>query len=175
MIEFYKMYNEVNAPKFSTQQSACFDISAFLSEKEQILSYDSQNHSFKKELQRDESKNLSFIKIKPFERVMIPTGLIFSFDCIYSLRIHSRSGLSIKKGLVLANQEGVIDCDYNQQLFVCILNLTNTEQTIYNGDRIAQGELVPNMHQLDSLSLKQIEEKPKPFGNRTGGFGSTGV
>lgn len=175
MIEFYKMHNEVNAPNFSTQHSACFDISAFLSEKEQILSYDNQNHSFQKELQKDESKNDYFIKIKPFERIMIPTGLIFSFDCIYSLRIHARSGLSIKKGLVLANQEGVIDCDYNRQLFICILNLTNTEQRIYNGDRIAQGELVPNMHQLDSLSLKQISEKPKQFGNRTGGFGSTGV
>lgn len=183
VIKFYKMYESVEVPKLQTKYSACFDIPAFLDKREQVLSYNNINSQEIKLLrkspsdgyQRNENKNKDFILILPFERVLIPTGLIFSFDCMYSLRIHARSGLSIKNGLVLANQEGIIDCDYNQQLFICLINLTNVEQRIYNGDRIAQGEIVPNMHEMDSMKFSQIFEKPKQLGNRTGGFGSTGV
>jgi len=175
VIDFYKMYENVETPKFQTKFSACFDIPAFISNEEQVLSYSSENEHVQKELFYDENKGLNYIKIKPFERIMIPTGLIFSFDCIYSMRVHSRSGLSIKKGIVLANQEGVIDCDYNKQLFVCIINLTNTHQRIYDKDRIAQAEIVPNMHQMDSMNFSETKTKPEQISDRTGGFGSTGV
>lgn len=175
VINFYKMHECVKTPQFQTKYSACFDIPALIFDKEQVLSYNNENKIIEKELFFDESKLLRFIKIKPFERVLIPTGLIFSFDCMYSMRIHSRSGLSIKRGLVLANQEGIIDCDYNQHLFVCIINLTNIQQRIYNGDRIAQAEIVANMHQMDSMVLNQSEIKPQQISDRIGGFGSTGV
>lgn len=175
VINIYKMHESVEIPKPQTKYSACFDIPAFISNEEQVLSYTSENNHVEKEISFDETKNQNFIKIKPFDRVMVPTGLIFSFDCMYSMRIHSRSGLSIKRGIVLANQEGVIDCDYNQQLFICLINLTNVHQRIYNGDRIAQAEIVANMHQMDSMEFVQIHTKPEQISDRTGGFGSTGV
>lgn len=175
VIEFFKIHDGVHEVKFQTKYSACFDISAFISDKEQILSYTSENVNVEKELFFDDSSHKHFIKINPFERVIIPTGLIFSFDCMYSLRIHSRSGLAVKKGIILANQEGIIDCDYNQQLFLCMINLTNNQQRIYNGDRIVQGEMVPNMHEMDSMSFIETKVKPTQISDRIGGFGSTGV
>jgi len=175
VIEFYKMHDDVHEVKFQTKYSACFDISAFISNKEQILSYTNENVNVEKELFYDDSSQKHFIKINCFERIIIPTGLIFSFDCMYSMRVHSRSGLAVKRGIVLANQEGIIDCDYNQQLFLCMINLTNVQQRIYNGDRIVQGEMVPNMHEMDTMFFSETKIKPKQTSDRMGGFGSTGV
>jgi len=175
VINVYKLYDEIEIPKLQTKKSACFDIPALISEKEQVLSYSKQNNIIQKDIHLDETKENTFIKISSFERILVPTGLIFSFECIYSLRLHSRSGLSIKKGLVLANQEGIIDCDYNKQLYVCLINMTDIQQRIYNKDRIAQAELVVNIHELDEITLQQTKNKPGKTTNRDGGFGSTGV
>lgn len=174
-ISVYKLYDDIKIPKLQTKKSACFDIPALIRKEEQVLSYTKENNNIKKEIFYDDAKKENYIKISSHERVIVPTGLIFSFDCIYSLRLHSRSGLSVKKGLVLANQEGIIDCDYNKHLYVCILNLTEVQQRIYNNDRIAQAEFVVNIHELDELKLEETNEKPEQITDRAGGFGSTGV
>lgn len=174
-ISVYKLYDDIEIPKLQTKQSACFDIPALIRKEEQVLSYTKENNNIKKEIFYDDAKQQNYIKISSYERVIIPTGLIFSFDCIYSLRLHSRSGLSVKKGLVLANQEGIIDCDYNKHLYVCILNLTEVQQRIYDNDRIAQAELVVNIHELDDIKIQETEIKPGKTTDRDGGFGSTGV
>ena len=175
VINVYKLYDDIEIPKLQTKNSACFDIPALISEKEQVLSYSKQNTNIQKDIHFDETKKKNFIKISSFERILIPTGLIFSFDCIYSLRLHSRSGLSVKKGLVLANQEGIIDCDYNKQLYVCLMNVTDVQQRIYDKDRISQAELVVNIHELDEITIQETETKPGKTTDRDGGFGSTGV
>ena len=76
---------------------------------------------------------------------MVPTGLIFDIPSNYSVRLHSRSGLSFKQGLVLANQEGIIDSDYVEPVFALMTNLTQVPIQIGNEQRIVQGELVEKL------------------------------
>ena len=116
MLKIYRLNENVVLPKFATQQSACFDISAFGSH------------------------------IVPAKHsIAVPTGLILDIPEGYSVRIHPRSGLAYKKGITLLNAEGIIDSDYTDELKVILYNTTNIEFIIHHGDRIAQGELVKSL------------------------------
>ena len=86
------------------------------------------------------------------------------------MRLHMRSGLAIKGGLVLSNSEGVIDSDYTDQLMVLITNTSTIPVRISHGDRICQGELVP----VYRTNFVATPTKPSPKTSRAGGFGSTG-
>jgi dUTP pyrophosphatase len=100
---------------------------------------------------------------------MVPTQLVFDIPEGWSMRLHMRSGLAIKGGLVLSNSEGIVDSDYTDQLMVLITNTSSIPVRINHGDRICQGELVPVYRtQFNHCA------KPEPKANRTGGFGSTG-
>jgi dUTP pyrophosphatase len=108
----------------------------------------------------------------PKDRVLAPTGLIFDIPKEYSIRIHPRSGLSLKEGLTLANAQGVIDSDYMEETFVMLTNLSSRNINIPNLSRICQGELVKN----NRASFEEIKERPtRDNTNRKGGFGSTGT
>jgi dUTP pyrophosphatase len=111
------------------------------------------------------------IVLMPGDRIMVPTGLIFDIPEGYSLRIHPRSGLSYKQGLVLANLEAVIDSDYVHETFVLLTNLSENPQTIYNGDRVAQAELVSQL----KYEIEETTVMPTQKTDRVGGLGSTGV
>lgn len=111
------------------------------------------------------------IIINPGERLLIPTGLIFDIPENHSIRIHARSGLSLKQGLALANAEGVVDSDYVDPTFIMMINNSNAVATIKHGDRIAQGELVPVLQS----EFQEIPTPPKQKTDRQGGLGSTGV
>jgi dUTP pyrophosphatase len=112
------------------------------------------------------------ILLCPKDRVLAPTGLIFDIPKDYSIRIHPRSGLSLKDGLTLANAQGVIDSDYMEETFVMLTNLSTRNVTVGNLNRICQGELVKN----NRVSFEQIGERPtRDNTNRKGGFGSTGT
>ena len=104
-------------------------------------------------------------------RMLVPTGLIFEIPEGYSLRIHPRSGLSVKNGINLINSQGVIDSDYYHETFVALFNNTQMPFDIKHGDRIAQCELVP----VQQINMVETMHKPQPRTNRTGGFGSTGI
>ena len=88
----------------------------------------------------------------------------------YSVRIHPRSGLAFDQGLVLANQEGIVDSDYKEEVFIPLLNSTDSNRLIHNGQRIAQAELVRD----ESYSLLETMKQPGRTTERAGGFGSTG-
>jgi dUTP pyrophosphatase len=107
----------------------------------------------------------------PGDRVLVPTGLIFDIPAGHSLRIHPRSGLSYKQGLVLANLEAVIDSDYIEETFIILTNQSDVDQTIYHGDRIAQAELIKS----EEYVLWEIFDAPTQKTDRVGGLGSTGV
>jgi dUTP pyrophosphatase len=111
------------------------------------------------------------IKIMPGDRILVPTGLIFDIPEGYSVRIHPRSGLSLKQGLVLANLEAVIDSDYVQETFVLLANNSSVDQTINNGDRIAQAEMIKS----EEYILWEIFDAPIQKTDRAGGLGSTGI
>ena len=164
-LNIYKTHPDIVLPKFATKQSACFDISFQAEGKAEYTGYNMYNAPFTRSLSNGS------IRIMPRDRVLVPTGLIFDIPEGYSVRIHPRSGLSYKQGLVLANLEAVIDSDYIQETFILLTNNTEVDQTIHHGDRIAQAELVKK----EEYVLWEITEAPTQKTDRAGGLGSTGI
>ena len=162
---FFKLFSDVLTPTFGTSGSACFDISAYVPINTPITGYDSDGSK----IERVSTTNRK-IAIMPQERLMIPTGLIFSIPDGHSVRVHSRSGLAIKQGLIIVNGEGVIDADYVNPSFLLMINLSTKKIIINNGDRLAQGELIKTWR----YDMVEVKEAPKET-TRSGGFGSTGV
>lgn len=173
MLKIFKLNQNAILPCFGTGQSACFDISACLvgNNLSKIKSYSSMNELVELDCCSFDEQNTPYITIPSWFRVLIPTGLIFDIPQGYSVRVHARSGLALKQGLVLANHEGVIDSDYIQECFVMIKNDSFNRVIIKHGDRIAQGELVKSLDYL----IEQCYNAPSQKTNRNGGFGSTGV
>ena len=104
-------------------------------------------------------------EIKPGEKYVIPTNTAVEMDEDDVLLIFPRSSYSIKFGLELVNSVGVIDADYNDQIFICYRNTGDEPFFIKRGDRIAQGVFVKFFKTDDDNAS----------GERHGGVGSTGV
>lgn len=163
-LNIYKTHPDIVLPKFATKQAACFDLSFQSAGKFQYTGYNQYNAPFTRPMNGS-------IRIMPGDRIMIPTGLIFDIPEGYSVRIHPRSGLSYKQGLVLANLEAVIDSDYIQETFILLHNTSQVDQTINNGDRIAQAEMIKR----EEYVLWETTSAPTQKTDRVGGLGSTGV
>lgn len=161
-LSFYKLYDAVTLPQKATSGSACFDLQAYLIEGQEL---ESRDCIWKQNIVEDGK-----IRISPRGRMLVPTGLIANIPEDHSIRIYPRSGISFNQGLALANQEGIVDSDYKEEIFISLINLSNEVQTITHRMRIAQAELV--VHQ--SYRIKELEEKPERITERAGGFGSTG-
>jgi len=168
-LEIYKMNEKVPQISYGTENSACFDLSACLADRPSVKGFYKNNESVIFFCITDEKG--TWIRIPPRARVLIPTGMIFNIPSDHCVKIYPRSGLSLKKGLALANGVGVIDCDYVEEVFVPIINNSEEELTINHGDRIAQGELVF----AKQAHFEYIHERPAQKSDRAGGFGSTGV
>lgn len=107
--------------------------------------------------------------IAPGQTVFIPTGLAMEIPKGYVGLIYARSGLACKRGLAPANKVGVIDSDYRGEFVVALHNHGKVEQTVANGERIAQLVITPILtaafDEADDLGTTQRAD---------GGFGSTG-
>ncbi|WP_178986356.1 dUTP diphosphatase [Winogradskyella helgolandensis] len=115
--------------------------------------------------------NLSESRIlKPLERSIVGTGLYIELPVGIEAQVRPRSGLAAKQGITVLNAPGTIDADYRGEIGVILVNLSNEDFTINNGERIAQ--LVIAKHEraewLDSIELSDTDRGE-------GGFGSTGV
>jgi dUTP pyrophosphatase len=172
-LRYCKLWNDCFDLAFATEQSACFDIKAYFGSKTRLIDAYDKNNGYHKLLAGFERPDAPpFVLIPPNGiRVLIPTGIVLDIPEGYSVRLHARSGLAIKGGIVLANAEGVIDSDYTNQLMVAIMNLSDLPMRITHGDRICQGEMVPVL----KYSLEPTYEIIPPKTSRSGGFGSTGV
>lgn len=164
-LKIYKTHSDVILPKFGTKQAACFDLAFQPNGKTEYSGYNQNNAPFTRYFS-DGS-----VTIMPGDRIMVPTGLIFDIPEGFSVRIHPRSGLSYKQGLVLANLEAVIDSDYVHETFVLLTNVSQNAQIIKSGDRVAQAELVP----VVSYAIEETLIAPKQKTDRIGGLGSTGI
>ena len=164
-LKIYRTHPDVILPSFATQQSACFDIAFQGHGKHEYKGYNDSNKPFTRPTPN------GTVFINGGERVLVPTGLIFDIPEGFSVRLHARSGLSLKEGLILANSEAVIDSDYVEEVYVILWNISENSVTITSGDRIAQAELVKN----EEYSIEQTPMRPLHKSNRTGGFGSTGT
>jgi len=110
------------------------------------------------------------INIKPLERAIVPTGLFIELPAGIEAQVRPRSGLAAKKGITVLNSPGTIDADYRGEIKVILVNLSNEEFIINDGERIAQ--LVIARHEkiewIPTVSLQESERG-------AGGFGSTGT
>lgn len=107
--------------------------------------------------------------IKPLGRVLIPTGLFLELPVGYEAQIRPRSGLAIKRGVTILNSPGTIDADYRGEVCVIMINLSNEDFIVEDGERICQ--MVISKH--ETVSWTEVEELDETK-RGTGGFGHTG-
>lgn len=108
--------------------------------------------------------------VKPQERVLVPTGVAISLIPGFEAQIRSRSGLSLKNGIVVLNSPGTIDADYRGEIKIILANFGAEPFTVTFGMRIAQMIIAP-------VTLCQVQEVTKldESARGEGGFGSTGL
>ena len=132
-----------DSPKYATSQSAGLDLRANLADS---------------------------ITLKPLARILVKTGLFIALPEGYEAQVRPRSGLAYKKGITVLNSPGTIDADYRGEIGVILVNLSQEEFVIENGERVAQ--LVIGKHeQAQWVEVENLDETDRG----AGGFGSTGV
>ena len=109
------------------------------------------------------------IIIKPLQRFLIPTGLYIELPVGYEAQIRPRSGLAYKHGLTVLNSPGTIDADYRGELKVLLVNLSDTDFVVNDGERIAQ--MVIAKHET---IVWQATEELSATDRGEGGYGHTG-
>ena len=129
-------------PEYATANSAGLDLKAFLSE---------------------------LITLKPLQRMLVPTGLFIELPVGYEAQIRPRSGLAFKHGITVLNSPGTIDADYRGEVKVLLVNLSDTDFIINDGERIAQ-MIVAKHEQISWEAVVKLGETERG----AGGFGSTG-
>jgi dUTP pyrophosphatase len=163
-LKFWRVHTDVQLPKHQTDGSACFDLAFQGHGKGNVKGFTRMNKPIERVMRGS-------ITVSPGDRMLIPTGLVMDIPHGYSVRLHARSGTSLKQGLVLANAEGVIDSDYVEEVFILLYNMSENAHTINFGDRIAQAELVKN----EEYDIEETATRPSVKSSRAGGMGSTGV
>ena len=141
-LKVLKLNDDVVLPSYATNGAAGMDLRAFIDKP---------------------------VLLKPLERKLIPTGLKIELPTGYEAQIRPRSGMSIKHGITLVNCVGTIDEDYRGEVCIPIINLSNEDFTIQNGDRIAQMIIAP----VTQAIIKEVSIISDTL-RGTGGFGSTG-
>ena len=130
-------------PAYATPQSAGMDLRANLSEP---------------------------ITLRPLERRLIPTGLYIALPEGYEAQVRPRSGLALKHGLTVLNTPGTIDADYRGEIGVVLINLSQEDFTVNDGERIAQ-MVITRCEQGELISVDVLDETERG----AGGYGHTGV
>jgi dUTP pyrophosphatase len=110
------------------------------------------------------------VTLKPLQRALIKTGLFLEMDPSIECQIRPRSGLALKKGLTVLNTPGTVDADYRGEIGVILINLSEEEVVIEDGERIAQMVFCP----IQKVTLTEVTEL-NDSARGAGGFGSTGI
>lgn len=129
-------------PAYQTAQAAGMDLSAYLAEP---------------------------ITLQPLQRQLIPTGLFIELPADTEAQIRPRSGLAFKHGVTVLNSPGTIDADYRGEIKVLLVNLSNENFTINNGERIAQ-MVIAKVEQAHFVEVESLTDSARA----AAGFGSTG-
>ena len=109
------------------------------------------------------------IVLKPLERILIKTGLFVELPNGYEAQVRPRSGLSLKKGITILNSPGTIDADYRGEIGIILINLSNNNFEINDGDRIAQ-LVISKYERISWVEVDSLSETSRG----SDGFGSTG-
>ena len=110
------------------------------------------------------------VVLHPMERRLIPTGLHIALPEGYEAQVRPRSGLALKHGLTVLNAPGTIDADYRGEIGVVLINLSQEDFTINDGERIAQLVLA-RYEQVECSLVETLDETERG----EGGYGHTGV
>jgi dUTP pyrophosphatase len=110
------------------------------------------------------------ITLVPLGRVIVKTGLFIELPMGYEAQVRPRSGLAIKKGITVLNSPGTVDADYRGEIGVILVNLSNEDFVIENGERIAQ-LIIAKHERAEWIEVQELSETSRG----EGGFGSTGV
>ena len=110
------------------------------------------------------------IVLKPFQRLVVKTGLFISLQQGYEAQIRPRSGLALKKGITVLNSPGTIDADYRGEIGVILINLSDSDFEINTGGRIAQ-MIIAKHETIEWGAVDKLDDSVR--GDK--GFGSTGV
>jgi dUTP pyrophosphatase len=110
------------------------------------------------------------ITLSPLGRVIVKTGLFIELPIGYEAQVRPRSGLAIKKGITVLNSPGTVDADYRGEIGVILVNLSNEDFVIENGERIAQ-LIIAKHERAEWIEVQELSETSRG----EGGFGSTGV
>ena len=132
-----------DSPEYATPQSAGLDLRANLAEE---------------------------IVLKPLARTLVKTGLFIELPEGHEAQVRPRSGLAYKKGITILNSPGTIDADYRGEIGVILVNLSEEEFVIENGERVAQ-LVIAKHEQAQWVEVENLDETDRG----AGGFGSTGV
>jgi dUTP pyrophosphatase len=110
------------------------------------------------------------VLLRPLERALVPTGLFIELPVGYEAQIRPRSGLAAKNGITVLNTPGTIDADYRGEIKVILVNLSNEEWIVRDGERIAQ--MIIASH--EKASWEQVAGLAETS-RGDGGFGHTGI
>jgi dUTP pyrophosphatase len=109
------------------------------------------------------------VVLKPGERKLIPTGIFIAIPSGYEGQVRPRSGFALKSGVTVLNSPGTIDADYRGEVGVIIINLSQVEVEIANGDRIAQ-LIIAKYETVNWMPVEALKDTDRG----SGGFGHTG-
>lgn len=153
-----------HTPMKATFGSAAVDLRAFIPENGKVKVHDQNNKAL-------EWPANGKIVVPPFFKVLIPTGIFLEMHDPWYALVFPRSSCW-KTGLTLVNNVGLIDTDYRGELMAPMINLSDKNSVVENGDRIVQ--LMFRKKQDQELLFRTLQDQPELAGDRVGGFGSTG-
>ena len=108
--------------------------------------------------------------LRPLERRLIPTGLHIALPVGYEAQVRPRSGLALKKGITVLNTPGTIDADYRGEIGVVLINLSQDDFVVEDGERIAQ--MIIARHEQGLFEEVEVLDETE---RGEGGYGHTGV
>ena len=110
------------------------------------------------------------VTLRPMERRLIPTGLYIALPPGYEAQVRPRSGLALKHGVTVLNTPGTIDADYRGEVMVLLVNLSDTDFVVADGERVAQ-MVVARHEQGEWMEVEELDTTERG----AGGYGHTGV
>jgi len=110
------------------------------------------------------------VTLQPLQREMVPTGIFIELPEGYEAQVRPRSGLANKQGITCLNSPGTVDSDYRGEIKVILINLSDQEQLVQHGDRIAQ-MIIAKVERAKWKLVQQLNETVRG----QGGFGHTGI
>ncbi len=110
------------------------------------------------------------IVLHPMERCLVPTGLFMALPVGYEAQIRPRSGLALKHGITVLNTPGTIDADYRGEIMVLLINFSQNDFVINDGERIAQ-MVIAKHENAEFIEVETLDDTERG----TGGYGHTGV